>query len=311
MPPNYSPTFLLNKYPIVKIISNLCPQKTFGDEILQHTFIVFTKAETYFKTSSHSLREYLNDIEKDQVDKTILRDLLNVIGNKIIAVENECEGYKRCLSRQSVLDLIRNCGQGCYTIDCFKEDQQDNEEEADDNPDEEDEEEISPEEEAKKDATDGLFDYDGERTPRGKRKRKARTSREEEARNAREKEIKKAIEGVEKTREVARCAQIHVATFLATKTRKELIKCKVQDECRLQLVSQINREVRRDARQRAVRALPTEEVDRIIKDVVETTVDRITDPTFLERCKIILKSIFTLNKPFKIVMSRETIRPRY
>ena len=92
--------------------------------MMDHVFIVFTKADTYFKAdSADNLREYLEDL-RCYADKSILSEFLNIIGDRIIAVENECMGYKRSLIRDAVLGLIRRSAPRCYTIEYFKDGQE-------------------------------------------------------------------------------------------------------------------------------------------------------------------------------------------
>ena len=96
-------------------------QKLFGEDMLQHTFIFFTKCEGYFKSSKYEhLGQYLESLKKSP-----LGGALKVIGDKAIGVESHCEGYQKMLSRQAIVDLLRTslneAQHDCYTHALFHE----------------------------------------------------------------------------------------------------------------------------------------------------------------------------------------------
>ena len=89
-------------------------QNAFSDRILNHTFLVFTKADCFLDKNSGGLNEYLSTLEG-----TILWSMFETMENRVIAVENKSEGYKRNLTRQAVLDLLHECVAECYTYKHF------------------------------------------------------------------------------------------------------------------------------------------------------------------------------------------------
>ena len=63
-------------------------------------FLVFTNAESYFKTpSALSLRDYVREIQNSSIGS-------GIADTHVIAVDNACFGYKRDLLREAVLGLI-------------------------------------------------------------------------------------------------------------------------------------------------------------------------------------------------------------
>ena len=81
--------------------------------MLNHTFLVFTKADSFLDDQA-GLSTYLSTIKG-----TFLEPLLEAMENRVIAVENKSEGYKRILIRQAVLDLLRESVAGTYTYKHF------------------------------------------------------------------------------------------------------------------------------------------------------------------------------------------------
>ena len=95
-------------------VSFYLSQNAFSDRILNHTFLVFTKADSFLVDQAGSLNEYLPTLEG-----TFLWSLLEAMENRVMAVENKTKGYKRSLIRQTFLDLLRECVAERYTYKHF------------------------------------------------------------------------------------------------------------------------------------------------------------------------------------------------
>ena len=88
--------------------------------MLEHTFLVFTKAGAFFTDERMCLQDHLEKLYASRLEGSI-----KTLGKRIIAVENTSQGYQRCLMQQAILDLmaqsVQEASEPVYTDENFQQ----------------------------------------------------------------------------------------------------------------------------------------------------------------------------------------------
>ena len=88
--------------------------------MLEHTFLVFTKAGAFFTDEKMCIQDHLEKLYASWLEGSI-----KTMGKRIIAVDNTSQGYQRCLMQQAILNLmaqsVQEASEPVYTDENFQQ----------------------------------------------------------------------------------------------------------------------------------------------------------------------------------------------